>query len=67
MESSSFNFCLILRSDELVEPQASALAKLSAYCVFAFANLDNVEPFTHPNPRKRNRPEDYEVCRKKMV
>lgn len=49
-----------LLSDELVEPQASALAKLSAYCVFAFANLDNVEPFTHPNPRKRNRPEDYE-------
>ncbi|KAK3912121.1 Mediator of RNA polymerase II transcription subunit 24 [Frankliniella fusca] len=49
-----------LMSDELMEPQASALAKLSAYCVFASANLDSVEPFSAPNARKRNRPEDFE-------
>ncbi|KAJ1522847.1 hypothetical protein ONE63_001995 [Megalurothrips usitatus] len=48
-----------LLSDELMEPQASALAKLSAYCVFAFANLDCVEPYV-PTSRKRSRPEDYE-------
>lgn len=45
-----------------MEPQASALAKLTAYCVFASANLDNVEPFAPTNSRKRGRPEDYEVC-----
>ncbi|CAG2056138.1 unnamed protein product [Timema podura] len=50
-----------LQSEELVEPQASALAKLCAYCVFAALECQNNSA---PGSRKRSRrdkePEDLE-------
>ncbi|XP_021940557.1 mediator of RNA polymerase II transcription subunit 24, partial [Zootermopsis nevadensis] len=44
-----------LQSDELVEPQASALAKLCAYCVFAALEFQNNTAPGHVNSRKRSR------------
>lgn len=43
------------RSEELVEPQASALAKLCAYCVFAALEFQNNATPGHVNSRKRSR------------
>lgn len=44
-----------LQSEELVEPQASALAKLCAYCVFAALEFQNNATPGHVNSRKRSR------------
>jgi hypothetical protein len=43
------------RSEELVEPQASALAKLCAYCVFGALEFQNNATPAQVNSRKRSR------------
>jgi hypothetical protein len=48
-------FLACFRSEELVEPQASALAKLCAYCVFAALEFQNNATPGHVNSRKRSR------------
>lgn len=49
------NKTVSFRSEELVEPQASALAKLCAYCVFAALEFQNNATPGHVNSRKRSR------------
>jgi hypothetical protein len=49
------NKTVSFRSEELVEPQASALAKLCAYCVFAALEFQNIATPGHVNSRKRSR------------
>ncbi|XP_063216057.1 mediator of RNA polymerase II transcription subunit 24 [Bacillus rossius redtenbacheri] len=46
-----------LQSEELVEPQASALAKLCAYCVYAALEFQNTLTPAQSNSQKRNRRE----------
>jgi uncharacterized membrane protein len=50
-ESNTVSF----RSEDLVEPQASALAKLCAYCVFAALEFQNNATPGQVNSRKRSR------------
>jgi hypothetical protein len=49
------NNAVSFRSEELVEPQASALAKLCAYCVFAALEFQNNATPGQVNSRKRSR------------
>ena len=45
---------IFFRSEELVEPQSSILAKLCVYCIFSTLEYNNTNP-QHGNSRKRTR------------
>jgi hypothetical protein len=53
--ASNNTLSFLCRSEELVEPQASALAKLCAYCVFSALEFQSNATPGQVNSRKRSR------------